>query len=266
MLKNLPLKAYEEALGLLQDAMALARTLPPTLTLQRFLFGLGKTYHALQQWDEARSTLAEAAALASTLDLRRLYVPTLSLLCMNYAQAGQWEAASRYAVQASALRKHADAALIPLDFSPQYETEALLRGGDERQAREAVQRLGERVGTNRRFRLPYLQAEARLSAWEGQSEQAIGHLREAAGLAADLGLPGECWQIQAALGRLYEAAGDPAQACTAFGEAARIIQGLAEGIKDETLRSRFLAGSQIHQVVQQAQSEASPVPQDHTEQ
>jgi len=258
--------AYEEALGLLQDAMALARTLPPTLTLQRFLFGLGKTYHALQQWDEARSTLAEAAALASTLDLRRLYVPTLSLLCMNYAQAGEWEAASRYAVQASAIRKHADAALIPLDFSPQYETEALLRGGDERQAREAVQRLGERVGTNRRFRLPYLQAEARLSAWEGQSEQAIGHLREAAGLAADLGLPGECWQIQAALGRLYEAAGDPAQACTAFGEAARIIQGLAEGIKDETLRSRFLAGSQIHQVVQQAQSEVSPVPQDHTEQ
>ncbi len=258
--------AYEEALGLLQDAMALARTLPPTLTLQRFLFGLGKTYHALQQWDEARSTLAEAAAMASTLDLRRLYVPTLSLLCMNYAQAGEWEAASRYAVQASALRKHADAALIPLDFSPQYETEALLRGGDERQAREAVQRLGERVGTNRRFRLPYLQAEARLSAWEGQSEQAIGHLREAAGLAADLGLPGECWQIQAALGRLYEAAGDPAQACTAFGEAARIIQGLAEGIKDETLRSRFLAGSQIHQVVQQAQSEVSPVPQDHTEQ
>ena len=129
-----------------------------------------------------------------------------------------------------------------------------------------MQRLGERLGPYRRFRLPYLQSLAVLAAWDGESEQAIGHLREAAGLAADLGLPGERWQIQAALGRLYEAAGDPAQACTAFGEAARIIQGLAEGIKDETLRSRFLAGSQIHQVVQQAQSEVSPVPQDHTEQ
>jgi hypothetical protein len=30
--------AYEEALGLLQDALALARTLPPTLTLHHFLF------------------------------------------------------------------------------------------------------------------------------------------------------------------------------------------------------------------------------------
>jgi tetratricopeptide (TPR) repeat protein len=104
-----------------------------------------------------------------------------------------------------------------------------------------------------------------LAAWEGHGEQAVDHLREAAGLAADLGLPAEQWQIQAALGRVYEAGGDQEQARTAFGEAARIIQGLAEGIGDETLRARFLAAPQIHQVVQQAQSEASPVPQDQAE-
>jgi len=90
-------------------------------------------------------------------------------------------------------------------------------------------------------------------------------LREAAGLAADLGLPAERWQIQAALGSLYEAGGEQGQAHTAFGEAARIIGGLAEGIKDETLRARFLAGPQIHPVVQHAQSEASPVPKDQAE-
>ncbi|MFL5656797.1 MAG: hypothetical protein ACJ8CB_21780, partial [Ktedonobacteraceae bacterium] len=60
-----------------------------------------------------------------------------------------------------------------------------------------------------------------------------------------LGLPADQWQIQAALGRVYEAGGEPGQAQTAFGEAARIIQGLAEGIKDETLRARYLAGPQI---------------------
>jgi hypothetical protein len=43
------------------------------------------------------------------------------------------------------------------------------------------------------------------------------------------------------------------QARTAFGEAATIIGGLAEGITDETLRSRFLAGPPIQQVVQHAQ-------------
>ena len=122
------------------------------------------------------------------------------------------------------------------------------------------------MGPNRRFHIPYLRSMAVLAAWEGHSEQAIGHLREAAGLAADIGLPGEQWQIQAALGALYEAGGEPEQAHTAFAQAATIIGGLAEGIKDETLRARFLAGPQIHPVLQQAQSEASPIPQDHAEQ
>jgi len=104
-----------------------------------------------------------------------------------------------------------------------------------------------------------------LAAWKGQREQAIGHLQEAAGLAADIGLPGERWQIQAMLGTLYEAGGEQAQARTAFGEAARIIQGLAEDIGDETLCARFLAGPQIQPVVQHAQRLANPVPHDHVE-
>src|SRR6266699_418443 len=189
--------AYEEALVLTQHAVALVRTLPLTINLMALLTVLGSVYHAVQQWEEAQGALAEAEAWAETLDLRSLRVPALSRLCMHYAEAGEWEAAYRYAVQAIALRKISDAALIPLDFSSHYETEALLRGGDEHQARAEVHRLGERVGPNRRFRLPYLQSRALLSAWDGESEQAIGHLREAARLAADLGLPGERWQIQA---------------------------------------------------------------------
>ncbi len=147
---------------------------------------------------------------------------------MNCAVAGEWQAAYHYAVQAIAVRKSYDAVLIGLDFSRAYETEALLRGGEERQARAEVQRLGECVGTNRRFRLPYLQSLAVLSAWDGHNEHALGHLREAAQLAA----------------------------------ATRIIQGLAEGIRDEALRTRFLAGPQIQPVLQQARSETSQVLRD----
>jgi tetratricopeptide (TPR) repeat protein len=101
-----------------------------------------------------------------------------------------------------------------------------------------------------------------LAHWEGHSEQAIGHLREAAGLATDLGLPAEQWQIQAALGNLYEEAGETVQARIAFGEAATIIQGLARGIGDETRRARFLAGLQIQPVLQHVQGETSQGPQD----
>ena len=80
-----------------------------------------------------------------------------------------------------------------------------------------------------------------------------------------MGLPAEQWQIQAALATVYEAGGEPAQAHTAWAKASRIIGGLAEGIKDETLRARFLAGPQIHPVLQHTQSEASPVSQDQEE-
>jgi tetratricopeptide (TPR) repeat protein len=257
--------AYEEALGLMQPTLAQARTLPPTLIYQRFLMTLGNTYHAMQQWEEARSTFEEADAMAETLDLRSFRVPPLSQLCLRYALAGEWGQAYRYAVQAIALRKSFDNPLILLDFSPQYETEALLRGGDERQARAAVHRLGERVGPHRRFRIPYLRSLAVLAAWDGQRDQAISHLREATQLAADLGLPAEQWQIQAALGTLYEAGGEPAQAHRAWAKASRIIGELAEDITDEARRERFLAGPQIHPVLQHAQGEVSPVSQDHAE-
>jgi hypothetical protein len=130
---------------------------------------------------------------------------------------------------------------------------------DERQARAEVQRLGEHLGPYLRFRLPYLRSLAVLAAWEGRREQAIGHLCTAAQVAADLGLPGEQWQIQAALGREYEAGGQPGQARSAFGEAVTIIQGLAEEIGDEVLRTHFLAAPQIQQVLQQARGEAAQV-------
>jgi DNA-binding SARP family transcriptional activator/tetratricopeptide (TPR) repeat protein len=257
---------YEEALVLTQQTVALARTLPPAINFQVFLTTLGSAYQAMQQWEEARRTLEEAEAVAEALDLGPLRVPALSRLCMHYAEAGEWEAAHSYAVKAITARKRSDVTLIVFDFARQHETEALLRGGDERQARAEVQRLGEHLGNYRRFRLSYLRSKARLSAWEGHSEQAIGHLREAAALAADMGLPGERWQIQAMLGTLYEAGGEQAQARTAFAEAARIIGGLAQGIKDETLRARFLAGPQIHQVVQHAHRTANEFPKDHPEQ
>jgi len=250
---------YEEALVLTQQAIALARTPPLMVNFPHLLTVLGSIYQALQQWEEARKSLEEAEAVAEQLDLDLglLRVPALTRLCMHHAGAGEWEAAYRYALKAIALRKSRDVVLVMWDFYFHYEMEALLHGGDERQAREAVHGLGERLGPYPRYRVPYLRSLAVLATWDGQSEQAIGHLHEAAQVATDLGLPGERWQIQAALASLYEAIGQQEQARTAFGEAAAIIQGLAEGIEDERLRTHFLAAPQIQQLVQHAQHEAS---------
>jgi len=190
--------------------------------------------------------------MAETLDLRPSRVPPLSQLCMNCAMAGRWEEANSYALKAIAIRKSYGMPLIGLDFYRQYETEALLHTGDECQAKAEVQRLGEDLGSNQRFRVPYLRSRALLEAGEGRREQSIDHLRTAAQVAADLGLPGEQWQIQARLARLYEAEGETAQARLAWAKASTIIQSLAQGITEETRRARYLAGPQIQQVLQQA--------------
>jgi DNA-binding SARP family transcriptional activator len=244
---------YEEALGLIQDAVALARTFPLTFFFLRPLTALGSVYQAVQQWEEARVAIQEAVAVAERFDLGLMRVPALSRLCLHYAVTQEWEAASRSALQAIAWRKHIDVALIGWDFSLHAETEALLHAGEERQAREEVQRLGERLGSNRRFRIPYLRSLALLAEWEGQDAQAITHLREAAELATEISLPEEQWQTQARLGSVYEAADEPVQAQIAWGRASTIIQGLAQSIKDEALRARFLSGPQIQPVLQRVQ-------------
>jgi tetratricopeptide (TPR) repeat protein len=248
--------ANEEALALMQQAIAEVQTLPVTIHKQRFFVVLGSTYHALHQWEEARRMLEEAETVAETVELKSLCVPCLSLLCMNYAQAGEWELASSYALKAIAARKRHDVVLTAMDFYHHYETEALLRGGDVGLAREEVQRFGEGVGPYPRFRISYLRSLAVLATWDGYSEQASKHLCEAAQIAADLGLPTERWQIQAALGRLYEEEGQQTQARAAFGEAAMILQRLAKNIGDEARRASFLTAPQAQQVLQQAQGEA----------
>ncbi len=250
--------AYEEALVLKQHTLALEPPLLPPIIHLRLLLILGSTYQALQQWEEARAAFEEAEVMAERLDLAQIRVPALSRLCMHYAQVGEWATASRYAWEALAARRRTNAALIAWDFYSHYKTEALLREGRERQAREEIYRLGEQLGSYRRFRLPYLRSLAVVADWQGQSEQAGGYLREAARLAADIGLPEEQWQIQAALARMYQAEGATAQALRAWAKAAKVIHELADGIKDESLRARYLAGPQIQQVVQQAQGLARP--------
>ena len=150
--------AYEEALERMQHVFALAQSLPLVVTFQRFLNALGRTYHALQQREEARSTLEEAEAIAESVDLRSLHVPVLSQLCMHYAVVGLWDQAYRSALKAITFRTSFDMALFGVDFYSHYETEALVDGGEESQARAAVQRLGERLGSNRRYRISYLRS------------------------------------------------------------------------------------------------------------
>ncbi|MBA2679711.1 MAG: hypothetical protein H0U76_15090 [Ktedonobacteraceae bacterium] len=63
-------------------------------------------------------------------------------------------------------------------------------------------------------------------------------------------MPGELWQIQAALGELYLLTRQVEQAGEAFASAAMIIHELADRIQDEALQRGFLLAQQIHYVLE----------------
>jgi tetratricopeptide (TPR) repeat protein len=130
-----------------------------------------------------------------------------------------------------------------------YKVEALLRGGEERLAREEVHRFADRAWVNERDRMAYLRSLAVLSEWEGDTQRAIDRLHEAQALAEKIGLPGELWQIQSRIGELYEQRGETGEARAAFSQAAQTLKTLAQKIGDDELREGFLSAPRVRRVL-----------------
>jgi tetratricopeptide (TPR) repeat protein len=131
-----------------------------------------------------------------------------------------------------------------------YKVEALLRGGDERSAREEARQLAERAKTNGRDRMSHLRALAVLDEWEGDTQRALGRLRKAEALAEEIRLPGELWQIQSRIGELYERDGEADEAHQAFFRAAQTLKDLVAKIEDKWLREGFLAAPRVRRVLE----------------
>jgi tetratricopeptide (TPR) repeat protein len=163
------------------------------------------------------------------------------------ALSENWEDAYAHA-------KRAHEGRISLDvlgsLSLHHEAEALLRGGDERSAREVVRQLAERGEVNERERVAYLRSLAVLSEFEGDTQRAIKHLHEALTLAEKIGLPGELWQIQSKIGDLHERREEAEQAREAFSRASQTLRMLAARIKDAGLREGFLAAPRVRRVLE----------------
>ena len=123
-----------------------------------------------------------------------------------------------------------------------------MRAGEMERATEDVQRFGECIGSSRRYRIPYLRALAGMAKARGEIDGAIQHLQEAATLSEEIGLPGELWPIQAALGDLYLIQGDKEQAQAAFKRATAIVRKLDDTIGSDEQRANFLASPLIQRV------------------
>ena len=171
-------------------------------------------------------------------------------LCADCALAGAWEEALAYAQQVLSIRSGTFVFSTRLMFW--YETEAFVRAGEIEQASEQVRYYGEYIGNSRRYRIPYLRALAVLTKSHREFDAAIRYLREAEKLAEEIGLPGESWSIEAALGDLYLARDNAEQAHSAYKQAAAIVQQLIEALGNEVQRTTFLSSPIVQRVLKQA--------------
>ena len=259
---------YVEALRIAQESAATARKLGMNALLIFGLAGLGGVQRALFDLEAAQATHLEAQAVNAVFPSQPFMDLVGSELCADRALAGDWKAAQAYARQALAGRGRMNGPFSGL--TRWLEIEALVRGGQMQAARDDVQRFATAYGDSPRFRLAWLRALAELdiwpNEWRGETaaieggpatmpqpgvQAAITHLREAAALAEQMGLPGEIWEINAALGELYRTAGEADLAERAFGHAAEVIRSLAGRLDDEGLRATFLAAEPVRRVLEQ---------------
>jgi tetratricopeptide (TPR) repeat protein len=241
---------YGEVLRVVRQGLKMARKVQHLAAIF-ILTVLGNTPREIVGvGEETRRALLGALEVGDAKLPRTWKTTAISKLCANRVLAGDWEAAHRYALEVMAIRDAAPTRLVTFDFARHHETEALLNGGQEKLARDDVQRLGESAGQNRRFRLVHLRMLAVLEGWDGDAEGAIGHLREAEALAEEIGLPGELWQIRSDLGELYKRSGNEERAGSAFSRAAETLRTLADRIDDQTLRADFLSAPQVRRVLE----------------
>jgi tetratricopeptide (TPR) repeat protein len=236
---------YEEGLELCRRGTELARKAQNVALLWLNLDHLGRAYEALLDLEKARRVYEEALQLQGALGPQYGVFSSIRL-CAVAALSEDWEEAYAQALRAHEGRTSFD---VLESLYLYHEVEALLRGGAERLAREEVRRFAERAEVNERERIAYLRSLAILGEWEGNTERARVHVREAEALAEKLGLPGELWRIQAALGELYGRRGETAEARAAFSWAAQTLRMLAGKIVDEELREGFLLAPQVRRVL-----------------
>ncbi|HLL56953.1 MAG TPA: AAA family ATPase [Rubrobacteraceae bacterium] len=231
---------YEEALVLARRGTELTRKVRDAFLLAIHLVRLGDAHVALLNLEEARGAYEEAVGQG------HYEAVSSARLCVLAVLSEDWEDAHAHAKSA-----HEDGTFFNplLSIHLHHEVEALLRGGDERLAREEACRLAERTQTDERNRVAYLHSLAVLSEWEGELERAIGQMREAEVLTEKIGLLGDLWQIRAKIGELHERRGETGEAREAFSGAAEILRDLAAKIGDEELRETFLAAPRVRRVL-----------------
>ncbi len=230
-----------QALQTGETALRLAEDIGHRQWLVAACRSLGRLYLEVLAWEEARSQFERAYELLAGLgsDLWAGYV-TAGLVLTCIAQGGldtarpllgrilRPDTPARTRWQRQAWGARAELALAEND--PGLALEVVLK------LRESTRNLGPDTVVPR---LWALQGAALVRL--GRYAEAEGVLLAAERCASERGFPGWVWRLHAELGRLYRAWGRREEAADHLLPARRVVQGLAGGIADERLRSKFVS-------------------------
>jgi tetratricopeptide (TPR) repeat protein len=233
---------YEDALAMAREGVAAARSVGYAPRLMLNLLALGDTSRTLFHLREAGDVYREMAGVIFPPEYRAL---VHAKLCAVAALAADWRTAYDEAASAAGLRDEVPVqSTAALHFH--LEVEALLHGGDQDLARDQLARFGAATGENRRLRLAHQRALAVLGRHDGDETAALAHLQAARGLAEEIGLPGELWQVEALTGAIQAGLGNEAEAQRSRARAAAIVNRLAAGIRNRALRLRYVSATAVH--------------------
>jgi tetratricopeptide (TPR) repeat protein len=124
------------------------------------------------------------------------------------------------------------------------EIAALLHAGDVEAARGEIAARAPHVVNFERLQISFLRSRSVLEQYEHQFENALQSLMLALELATKIGLPGECWEIEAEIAHLHDTLHHTDLAAAARSRAMTIRDALAANIPDETMNRTYLEFTQ----------------------
>jgi tetratricopeptide (TPR) repeat protein len=90
---------------------------------------------------------------------------------------------------------------------------------------------------------------------QGKLEEAEQELSIALEVAQRIGNPPQLWKTYAVLGDLLQQQDQPDDAQKAYGDAFAVIEGVAAGLKNQSLRDTFMNSQHVQEIAEKAQSE-----------
>jgi tetratricopeptide (TPR) repeat protein len=255
---------YEASLVLLDETLAMCERVGDAIVSPRCLNMVGWVYAELQDFERAMEW--NRRALDAVGDVRapmpEVEMQTLLNVAENLHALGRLgEAEERFGEVERVVRDPQVMEWMRWRYAQRFlhssgelwlargDTSRALACADECRAR--VERSGSRKNIAKARRL-----RGQALAVQGRLEEAEVELTAALELAAEVGNPPQLWRTHVALGDLCSAQGQPEDARRAYASALAVIDKLAAGLTDESLRATFLASDHVQGIRDAAESPA----------